>query len=135
MDMKYVAQEEPGGCLVAAIAMVTGLSYWRIRQMVEPSYQDGIHGVIANDVLAELGYAVMTRYRHRPHLKRDREIWPCPPFAPAHIVHLHATRGPHAVAMDAFGRVFDPWKVEREGLAHPDYQAIDYIEGVFRVEP
>lgn len=132
-EMKYVAQEESGGCMVATIAMIVGKTYAEIRAMCEDSYQDGIHWIIAADILADLGYATMSRYHHHPRLKSERGIWPCAPFAPAHFIVLEATQGPHAVAADAFMKVFDPFKRERESLAHPDYGKIHHIEGIFKV--
>jgi len=132
-EMKYVAQEEPGGCMVAAVAMATGHDYAFIREACKDVYKDGIHWIIACDILADLGYAWMSRYEHRPRFGMSREKWPCIPWAPAHIVVLEATQGPHAVATDAFGRVFDPWKRERTDLSHPDYGKIHHIEGIFHV--
>lgn len=118
--------------MVAAIAMVTGRSYRDIRELCAPAYNQGIHWVIAQDVLAHLGYATMPRYEYRPRLK-DYRAWPCEPFAPAHIAVLEATQGAHAVAMDASGHVYDPFNRERTTLKHPDYRKIHHIDGIFLV--
>ena len=132
-DIDYIPQLEDDGCLVACVAMVTGRPYADIRQLCAPSYNEGIHEIIADDLLGELGYAVMRRYRHVPHLKRERAVWPCPPFAPVHICYVDATRGPHAVVMLRTGDIYDPWKRERLTLAHPDFGVIDHIDGVFKI--
>lgn len=131
--IQYIAQEEPGGCMVACVAMVTGHSYAAIRQMCAASYNDGIHEVIADDLLGELGFAVIRKYKHVPHLKADRPEWPMLPFAPVHICLVHATQGPHAVVMLDTGLVYDPWKRERHTLRDPDYTQIGHIAGVFKV--
>lgn len=133
MDVPYIAQGDVDGCLVACVAMVTGCTYEEIRARVAPSYQGGIHTVIAHDLLADLGYAVMVRYRHIPHLRRDREVWPCPPFAPVHICGVNVPSGHHAVVLRADGRVLDPWNPARTSLAHPDYRSVDHIDGIFKV--
>lgn len=129
----YVAQEESDGCLVACIAMATGRTYAEIRAIVAASYSGGIHSVIAHDVLADLGYAVMVRYKHIPHLKRNRDAWPIAPFAPVHICGVDATTGPHAIVLLDTGEVYDPWTRDRHDLLHSDYTQIDHIDGVFKV--
>ena len=131
--MRYIAQEESDGCMVAALAMVTGRSYRDIRDMVAGAYNNGINWPVAADVLAHLDYAVMTKYEYIPRTKSYRPVWPCPPFAPAHIIVLEATQGAHAVAMDEGGNVYDPFNRERTTLKHPDYGKIHHIEGIFLV--
>lgn len=131
--IEYIAQEEPGGCLVACVAMVTGRSYATIRQLCASSYNNGIHEVIADDILGELGFAIVRKYKHIPRLKTDRLDWPLLPFAPAHICLVHATQGAHAVVMLHTGDVYDPWNASRQNLRHPDYTQIDHITGIFKV--
>jgi hypothetical protein len=129
----YVAQEEDDGCVVACLAMVVGATYSQIRAMVDAQFKHGMHQVVAHGVLAELGYAVATRYRHVPHLRADRPAWPCLPFARAHICWVTATRGAHAVVMLSTGDVYDPWTRDRGDLLHPDYREVGSIDGVFHV--
>lgn len=130
--MIYVPQKDMDGCLVAATAMVAGRSYDEIKAMCAKPYAKGhMFDLIARDVLADLGFAVMTRYRKIPRLDIYRDEWPCGPFAPAHIVQTRVAAGTHAVAMDEAGNVFDPWKRKRTSLTHPDYLEIDYVDGFF----
>lgn len=131
--IKYVAQLEPGGCLVACVAMVTGRTYAEIREMCVDSYKDGIHEFIADNIIYDLGFAIVRRYKHRPRLKRDCDVWPCEPFAPAHFCIVHATQGPHAVVLNELGIVLDPWDPSRISLANPVYTQIDSVCGVFPV--
>lgn len=119
--------------MVAAIAMVTGRTYRDIREICASAYDQGIHWVIAQDVLGHLGYAVMTKYEYRPRRKDYRSKWPCAPFAPAHIIVLEAAQGAHAVAWDENGCVYDPFDPERRSLGHSDYRTIHHIDGIFRV--
>jgi len=132
--MRYVAQKEPNGCMVAAVAMVTGCTYDEIREICTAVWGPrGISQPVAHDILAELGFATVTRYRYQPRLGRDRSDWPCAPFAGAHIAQVLVAAGTHAVAMDEHGVVLDPWDSSRKTLTHPAYQKVDYIDGIYFV--
>lgn len=133
VNIRRVAQEEPDGCLVACIAMVSGRSYAEIRAMCAASYNQGIHDVIADNVLDELGFAVRRRYRHNSRLKIDRTEWPCAPFAPVHIFTADVPAGHHAAVLLSDGVVLDPWTTARTVLTHPDYLKIDSIAGYWAV--
>lgn len=132
--IKYIAQEESDGCLVACVAMVTGRTYKEIRAMAGPAYKDGINYVVANDILADLGYAVMCRYRHQARVGGDRPEWPCTPFAPVHIAYVIVTAGSHAAVVQSDGLVLDPWSIDRRSLLDPVYREIHHIDGIFRVD-
>lgn len=129
--MNYVRQEEIDGCMVACVAMVAGKIYSEVRAMCAAAYDRGIHEVIADNLLDELGFAVVRRYLHVPRLKTSRAAWPCAPFAPAHIALVHVAAGAHAVVVEPNGAVLDPWKQERTTLAHSDYLKIDQVAGYF----
>jgi hypothetical protein len=129
--MKYVAQKDPFGCLIAAVAMVSGQTYDAIRAMC--SEHEAINDYIADDVLGELGFAVMRRYKYQMRFKRDRAVWPCEPFAPTHMVYVTATQGPHAVVMDDSGVVYDPWDRTRTSLQAAVYTQVHHIDGIFKV--
>ena len=121
--------------MVAAVAMIAGLTYAEARKLVEASYDKGIYETIADDVLGELGFALIRRYLFIPRLKRPRldTEWPPVPFAPAHMALVHVAAGAHAVAMNEHGHVFDPWKPERTELTHPDYLRVDWVTGYWKI--
>lgn len=137
--MRYIAQEESDGCLVACVAMVTGRTYREIRAMCDVGYDGGrgrgINEYIADDILGELGFAVMRRYKHQLRFGRDRIEWPGLPFAPVHIAYVSATQGPHAVVVLGDGVVYDPFSVHRHSLRDPVYAAIHHIDGIWRAHP
>jgi hypothetical protein len=63
------------------------------------------------NVLEHYGFAYQTRYHHLARLCRDRDVWPCEPWADLHFCEVINTRasGQHAIVLLRDGRVLDPW--------------------------
>lgn len=125
-----VKQEQEKGCGIAAIAMLLGRTYQQVLfdwpKVIEQSdvYEDGkvigktpvTYNDFTNDgtcnqvvdaYLAEKGYAIQRKYKHKSWMRQDRDIWPPLPFAPAHLCEVK-TNSRHFVVMDNLGMVFDP---------------------------
>lgn len=110
--------------------MVMEWNYARaVREVRETLYTHdfGNHGfseTAIDAMLAENGYAV-----RRLH-QRTKAPWPCPPFAPVHLVTVQLA-GPHLVVMRDDGRVLDPGDRGRRNLSL--YPIVTSIAGVYRV--
>lgn len=112
--MRLIPQEHANACSVAAVAMVTGLTY---AEMVSRFALDenrlSTHGFIAfewDHWLAELGWAVQRVYVTDCR-QNDRPQWPPAPWAERHLCEVRAVEGAnclHLVVMDGTGKVFDP---------------------------
>lgn len=138
MNVQLVRQEDPCGCLVACLAMVTGRSYGEVKQhflqlgKTFEGERGGLHELDVEQGLADFGFAYAKKYRWRG-VNLLRTQWPAPPFAPVHIVGLRVSAGWHGVVLLQDGRVLDPFNDERRDLTHRDYEEIGYILGVFRI--
>lgn len=140
-SIRFVRQEDPRGCLVACVAMVTGHSYQSAREWfanIGKTFAGPDGGLLDIDVMAYLGtygYAYDRRYRWWG-ANRPRENW-TKPFAPAHIVAV-ASNGAHAVVMTREGFVFDPADDHASRVAAglppktlADYSNVEYVLGVW----
>jgi hypothetical protein len=129
-----VAQVDPDGCGIATVAMLLDIAYDDAKRRLAVPYGRRVIVDSAIDAaLLEAGRVVGRRYRYNPLTGKPREDWPPKPFAPRHYAIVHVAAGGHAVAMDADGRVLDPWDERRTSLTHPDYVAVDQVVGVWEV--
>lgn len=116
MNLRWVRQEDSHGCGVAAVAMLTGLTYAQVLAHMKRERDFSEHGMSTPDVLcllAELGYAtaLLHRVRQWPTVNFERPEWPPSPFGDLHLCQVKVyggTLGAHFVAMDADGDVLDP---------------------------
>lgn len=131
--IQHVRQKHAKGCVIACLAMVTGIPYDEVGRGFHGDRNIEGMGYHAYDVwLNERGYAVIRRYKHFSPLHADRLEVPLTPFADAHIVAVNLPcRASHAVVMDATGAVLDPNKDMPCTMA--DYPSVDYVAGIFKV--
>jgi len=130
-----VRQKHKYGCTVAAIAMVTGLSY---EEIAAHSTRDfSAHSMCLEDWLEFLngrGFAFCVKYRvtHLRAPNTRRSTWPLPPFAPIHLINVQIPGiGGHAVVMLDNGGVLDP---NRDGLhTLGDYPDVLSMIGVWKI--
>jgi hypothetical protein len=144
--MKYVKQRSENDCAIAALAMACEWDYDRvaaglvIAQGLAISLAEAIRPEGANDDITKAwlrlnGWAWQEKTRN-VWIKGaflPLHPWPPQPFATAHICFVEATKGWHYCAMDALGRVFDPWNQERQSLNHTDYKRVSSVLGLFKV--
>lgn len=113
-----VRQEDPCGCVVASLAMVTGQTYADVRAAWPPSWNFETGGLDHFEAQHYLGDRFIPHiFRWRFELGRcgvtmdgvDQRVvrsdWPRP-FAPAHIIGINGGR--HAVVLLADETVLDP---------------------------
>lgn len=135
--MRYIRQCEEWDCGIAALAMATAYSYERIANDLRAaaSKRKGLNEDYLQNWPANNGFAWNLFRSYEPTEQRytRRELWPLSPFAPSHIVQVDATRGPHFIAMDYMGEVFDPWSPARKTLSHADYKQIYWMMGIYKV--
>lgn len=137
MSLTYIKQREANDCGVAAIAMACGRTYEGVAADIwKPETHEGLNDDLVKDWLFRNGWAWQERTRNlwRGNGFRPHDVWPPRPFASTHICFVEATAGWHYCAMDFAGRVFDPWAVERQTLAHPDYKRVSSVLGLFQIK-
>jgi hypothetical protein len=125
--VKWVAQQDPRGCVLAALAMLTEQTYAEVKA----GFIDSERGISLMfdgfTYLAEHGYAVAPKYIHYHPLKRHRDPWPVEPFADMHLCEVITSQA-HAVVMLKDGMVLDPNTPEPKRLS--DYMKVNVIAGV-----
>lgn len=147
----WVRQEDAGGCALATIAMIAGISYEEAKRLVNeaPTHQAPINWAEGGASMMDIKYVLGRRgfyYRaeyiawHADHVEhdgewryevRDGDAWPPEPFAPVHWAQVRQpSNNHHFVVMRADGSVLDPL---REGV----YDLRDWAEvvNVFGVTP
>jgi hypothetical protein len=149
MTVRHVSQEDPCGCVVAALAMVTGRSYEEVKAyFIGCDFQtEGISHDDAMTYLGDTGYATQRRYWPLPYWVPDaktfewemqregglvqarRKPWPCAPWAPAHLMGINGGR--HCVVLLRDGTVLDPNQDAPRRIE--DVGHVSYILGVFQV--
>ena len=131
MNIELVRQEQPEGCGLACLAMVTGATYEQVRAAMRTRRyvwlngervpgDSGIHNNVLDHYLARHGFWLQRRYRShvvapprpgaaRRHRWTNIRAWPCAPWAPVHIAEVKQPSGNgHYVVMRADGGVLDP---------------------------
>lgn len=136
--IRHVRQEDPSGCVVASLAMVTGRTYAEVKRYFEGMSFDekgGITHTDAQQYLSDTGFAGALKYRFMPRFARvdcpNREFrapWP-EPFAPAHLIGINSGR--HCVVLLPDGTVLDPLHEAPRRLE--DCGEVAYVLGVFDV--
>ena len=111
--IRHVHQPDNHSCVVACLAMVTGLSFAAVRRElgrhVCPSC--GVTDKVFYAFLANHGYAVQRIARKNAYRTGKRHPWPPVPFADVHVASVKTTgyqKAAHAVVWFRDGRVFDP---------------------------
>jgi hypothetical protein len=139
LPIPYALQEDPSGCMLAAIAMVTETDYQTVRAgFAESKVEHGIDHYEADQYLAERGWATARKFEtYQPPQDRfkneHRSEWPVEPFADRHIcvVTNISNTGSHAVVLLADGRVMDPWWGIIKSIS--EYSRIYNIAAVTRI--
>lgn len=118
LPFRFVYQPEPSGCMLAATAMMLGVTYSEVKQRVCTDWdftKQGTHLHIVHELFEAYGYAYQTRHEFQSRLGGTRrEQWPCAPWADRVLCEVRNTRdaGYHAVVLLRDGRVCDPhWGV------------------------
>lgn len=132
--MIWVRQEDPEGCGLAVLAMLTGRTYVEVRSDMIAFYREawdraidfGKRGLIYMDLDRVLG-AHGFYYRHL--YKTWATSWPPEPFANLHYASVTQPSGrSHFVAVDADGTVLDPLREGRFSLA--DWPEVGQLVGL-----
>lgn len=137
----YVAQPNGYGCSIACVAMVVGKTYeemeaWFVESgMPINGMAKGLHSGVYFEALHRHGFAIQQRYKYDTIAGTSHLAWPPKPFAPLHIAATRVAAGSHAIVLLGDGRVLDPFNRERDSLTHPDYHAVDFVAGIWRVAP
>jgi hypothetical protein len=134
-----IQQRGSDDCGIATLAMVLGVPYEDAFARVALALEKrrarglGIDEFVLDCALGEAGFAYRRIYRYQQTTTETRPQWPPAPFAPRHWALVAVAAGGHAVAMDATGRVLDPYAPWRTSLTHTDYTDVYHVTGVWPV--
>jgi hypothetical protein len=133
--MKFVKTELVNACVISALASVTGKTFWEVHEDIKEYWNiDGETNGVSDDCwmpyLSALGYALQDISHEYVPTDSFVENWPIKPFAPAHICFVYSD-GPHAVAMDENGRVYDGNGKKFKSLKQ--YDRVYRIVGIWKV--
>lgn len=101
--------------------MIVRRSYFEVKQLLNVEHDlscEGINRYEIDSIFDHYGFSIQRRFKHDNRLKRDRDLWPCAPWADFHWCEVINTRGSgqHAVVLLRDGRVLDPWWGVLQGL-------------------
>lgn len=107
--IRWVRQEDPSGCGVAVLAMLTGSTYVEVAAAYPhlDFRTDTLEPTDLHRFLWKRGYFLRDV---RSAADAPDGVWPPRPFAPLHYLNVEALSGNsgHWIVMDADGRLFDP---------------------------
>lgn len=134
--VRWVAQEDPWGCTLAALAMVLGRTYQDVKAEILADHPErdfsgkGLNYLDADQFLAAHGYATARMFRY--YISRPRPLWPPDPFGRVHMCEVRCTpTSPgHTVVMLRDGMVLDPLSPEPKRLT--DYDQCSNVAAVVR---
>lgn len=130
----WVRQEEPEGCYIAALAMVTGKSYWEVRSQITEFKAMGLLLAEGDQYLVDNGFAVARKYKWVMYTNSKRDIWPPEPWADVHLCFVRPTKQiaeGHCIVLLGDGCVLDPAIPEPRRLT--DYYSVHNVTGVTRI--
>lgn len=137
LPVRFVYQPENSGCVVAALAMICGKTYFEMKQYFCAHKDFTVEGASRyewQDALDAHGFAYQLRFEHQSRLNgAKRSVWPCAPWADLTLCEVMNTRGSglHAVVLLRDGRVLDPWWGVLQGLHR--YPSVTSMTAVYRV--
>jgi hypothetical protein len=117
VKIKYIAQQQDKGCVIACIAMVLGRDYWKVAKDFHVDLErKGINMRLAQEYLCDHGLSVIekTAYGYPDVTRSNKRM--LIPFAPVHIVFIQQYADlafNHAYVMTRNGRMLDPGNRER----------------------
>ena len=133
--VEYVESDEPSGCVIACLAMVTGKSYQEVKQGMRQYWKNegsdnGTNDEAFEAYLAARGYAV--QHLSHDYIPEDKliEPWPPAPWAPIHTADVYADGG-HAVVVLHDGTVLDPNDTGIKSL--DQYHRVYAMQGIWKV--
>ena len=132
MKIKYVAQEQEYGCVIASIAMVLGWKYRDVAAYFENDFSKrGINAELAETFLCERGFSVIEK-----RAKGFMDVYASNkrmlvPFAAVHLIsgtQFIDSKTNHCFVMDAKGKIFNPGSTKPQN-ALTDYYFINRVFG------
>ena len=136
LHVTLVRQKEANGCIVAALAMLTGKSYDEVRaDHIFSGLAEEAKGCSFREVeeyLFRHGLAWQEVYRCGPPGNTMKSVWPPEPWADAHICEVQTGQA-HAVVLLRDGTVLDPLHDEPKRLT--DYAQVYSVRAVYSVAP
>lgn len=133
--IQWVEQVDKGGCGIACLAMLLGVTYARIVEWA-PEFcgKCGLQDDQVDQFLSEHGYALQRVWEYREFDARKREIWPPRPFAQKHLCSVMQTNEDsigHFVVMDGKGVVYDPALPAFAPKTLLDFHEVEWVAGCY----
>jgi hypothetical protein len=134
--VKWVKQIDENGCVIAALSMVTDLSYEEVKVQFARSFcvNCGLSDEDIAQFLANNGYATSWRYLWNAPSRMEREIWPPEPQTELNLCKVKVypdSRMNHIVVVTKNGTVYDPEREEHRKLS--DYHRVYCMIGVVKI--
>lgn len=134
MKIKYIAQRQKSDCVIACLAMITGISYNRIIPNFWRDFnKTGLEIEHAANYLMDCGFFIIIK-EGRGSLNNtvlNKEMWK--PFAEIHLIHvqqyLDRPQISHAIVMDNKGKIYDPGDIE---ATKQTYYEVKKVVGCFK---
>lgn len=125
--INYVPQEDPFGCGLACLAMVTDQTYKQVE--AEVTYNDhGITDMAVQAYLADKGYASAWKHKWTIYTNQPRLEWPPKLWANVHIAMTYSRAGAHFIVVLRDGSVLDPATPQaRRFEEYPDVAGIGAV--------
>lgn len=130
MNIRHVRQEDPYGCGLACLAMLTEQTYRQV-QAAFAGHDRGIIDWAVQAYLADNGYAVAWKYPNRIYNNQMRADWPPALWADVHIAQVQMPAGSHFIVVLRDGSVLDP--ATDAPRRWSDYGAVNSIGAVYRI--
>ena len=133
ISINHVRQSDRYGCSCACLAMVLGLSYGEVRQMLGDLSAHGRSHHVWEEVLCRNFISIQGYFKFDPLKNKPRDVWPMPLWADVHICSVDAGlgEGTHCVVVFRNGVVFDPLK--DSPTKWEDYSGVSRMVGLFDV--
>lgn len=133
---KPVPIQDKNGCVISALACVTGRSYKEVLKGLEPFWllrgkHEGVDDCTAYQYLATQGFAVQVLEEDYAPLDKRWKVWPPEPFAPVHLALVNAGEM-HMIVVDEVGTVIDPGSPKKTKLT--DYHRVYSVAGIWEVD-
>lgn len=129
-----VNKRKENDCAICCLAMITGYTYELVESELSDRIFNGLSLAIADQYLAERGYAVSRLFRLKSSGTEFQSRWPVLPFADLHwcVVQVYQESTiKHSVLMLKDGTVIDPH--DNEKLSLYDYYKVYSIAGIYRI--
>lgn len=132
--IELVRQQEPCGCGVACVAMISDKTYDEVASLLGEWWSgrsSGMTHYVIFELLSHYGFALRNTFRANHEKYRSNEPWPPEPKAYAYIASISRASGGHFVVWTG-EEVLDPMKDEPCTL--DEYGGVNQLIAVYEID-